>query len=154
MHLIAAARSLLLVTLHSRRSFTLSLLPLAPCSLSLSKLAAPLRAPCSPLAARTRSARGSRSPQLDGLTRQSGPVSDLIFPIPHLISYISGIFTLHPGDIILTGTPDGVDLLRPGQKVTASMRLGGEVLDTIEMEVVQRQGGFQRVQHWAEGLPR
>ncbi len=39
---------------------------------------------------------------------------DMIFSIPVLIEYISGVMTLEPGDLILTGTPEGVGKLAPG----------------------------------------
>ena len=50
--------------------------------------------------------------RLNGGEVQSAPVSDLIFSIPAIIAYISSFTTLSPGDIIATGTPDGVGFLR------------------------------------------
>lgn len=49
---------------------------------------------------------------------QQGNTADMIFPIDYLIAYISGFFTLNPGDIILTGTPEGVGPIRKGDKLT------------------------------------
>ena len=46
--------------------------------------------------------------RVNGETRQDGRTSQLIFDVPFLISYVSEIFTLLPGDVILTGTPAGV----------------------------------------------
>ncbi|WP_051063225.1 fumarylacetoacetate hydrolase family protein [Ilumatobacter nonamiensis] len=46
--------------------------------------------------------------QVNGEIRQDGSTADLIFDIPTLISYLSHITTLHPGDLIFTGTPGGV----------------------------------------------
>jgi len=46
--------------------------------------------------------------RVNGKTRQDGNTSDLIFSIPILISFISGIMRLEPGDLIATGTPLGV----------------------------------------------
>ncbi len=46
--------------------------------------------------------------RVNGETRQDGRTSQLIFDVPYLISYVSEIFTLLPGDVILTGTPAGV----------------------------------------------
>lgn len=54
--------------------------------------------------------------RLDGETRQDGNTADMIWGIPELISYISEAFTLLPGDVILTGTPAGVGLVREGQR--------------------------------------
>lgn len=55
--------------------------------------------------------------RLNGVEKQRAPVSDMIFPIPVLIEYISGIMTLEPGDLILTGTPEGVGKVQPGDVV-------------------------------------
>ena len=54
---------------------------------------------------------------LNGELRQSSRTSDLIFGIPKLISFISGIMTLLPGDVIATGTPSGVGRINPGDIV-------------------------------------
>lgn len=50
--------------------------------------------------------------RLNGEVMQSAPVSDLIFPIPALIAYISTFTTLRAGDVIATGTPEGIGLRR------------------------------------------
>ncbi len=55
--------------------------------------------------------------RLNGEVKQSSRTSDLIFPIPRLISFISGIMTLMPGDVIATGTPSGVGQLKNGDAV-------------------------------------
>lgn len=55
--------------------------------------------------------------RVNGEVRQHGHVRDLLFSIPFLVSYISAIMTLEPGDLILTGTPEGVGPLRPGDEV-------------------------------------
>lgn len=55
--------------------------------------------------------------RVNGVERQRAPASAMIFSIPVLIEYISGIMTLEPGDLILTGTPEGVGPLAPGDVV-------------------------------------
>jgi 2-keto-4-pentenoate hydratase/2-oxohepta-3-ene-1,7-dioic acid hydratase in catechol pathway len=55
---------------------------------------------------------------VDGVTRQDGNTRDMIFSIPDLVAYISSYTTLLPGDVILTGTPDGVGPMLAGQEVT------------------------------------
>jgi 2-keto-4-pentenoate hydratase/2-oxohepta-3-ene-1,7-dioic acid hydratase in catechol pathway len=55
--------------------------------------------------------------RVNGSVRQHGHASDMAFGIPDLIAYISRIMTLEPGDIIATGTPEGVGPLRPGDSV-------------------------------------
>lgn len=59
--------------------------------------------------------------RVNGEVRQRGRASQMAFPIPVLIEYISGIMTLEPGDVIATGTPAGVGPLQPG--------------DTVEVEI-------------------
>ena len=54
---------------------------------------------------------------LNGKLKQQGNTSDLIYSIPELISFISNVMTLLPGDIIATGTPSGVGPMYPGDTV-------------------------------------
>ncbi|MEE2987242.1 MAG: fumarylacetoacetate hydrolase family protein [Nitrospinota bacterium] len=56
---------------------------------------------------------------------QKGNTADMIFPIPFLISYLSGIWELRPGDLIFTGTPAGVGPLHLGNKITIESDLTG-----------------------------
>ncbi len=53
--------------------------------------------------------------------RQDGPFSDFIFDLPRVISFISDIMTLEPGDLILTGTPSGVGPIEDGDTVTVTI---------------------------------
>jgi 2-keto-4-pentenoate hydratase/2-oxohepta-3-ene-1,7-dioic acid hydratase in catechol pathway len=55
--------------------------------------------------------------RVNGAVRQQGRASDMVFDIPALIAYISGVMTLEANDLILTGTPDGVGTLAPGDVV-------------------------------------
>ena len=54
---------------------------------------------------------------LNGELRQSARTRDLIFPVDFLVSFISSIMTLLPGDVIATGTPSGVGQVKPGDVV-------------------------------------
>jgi 2-keto-4-pentenoate hydratase/2-oxohepta-3-ene-1,7-dioic acid hydratase in catechol pathway len=54
---------------------------------------------------------------VNGTVRQDGSASDMVFDIPTLVSFISGVMTLEPGDLILTGTPEGVGTLSSGDMV-------------------------------------
>ena len=54
---------------------------------------------------------------LNGETKQDAPVSSMIFDVPTLVSYVSSVMTLFPGDVITTGTPSGVGPMRPGDVV-------------------------------------
>jgi len=61
--------------------------------------------------------------RLNGETRQSSSTRNLIFNVPTLVSFISGVMTLNPGDVILTGTPGGVGHVVPGDKI--EVEIGG-----------------------------
>jgi 2-keto-4-pentenoate hydratase/2-oxohepta-3-ene-1,7-dioic acid hydratase in catechol pathway len=54
---------------------------------------------------------------LNGEVMQSGRTSLMIFDIPHLISYISSVMTLNPGDLVSTGTPAGIAPMKTGDKI-------------------------------------
>lgn len=68
---------------------------------------------------------------VNGETRQRGNSADMLFPIPRLLLEISRYFTLLPGDIVLTGTPEGVGPLASGDQLTLSL----SSLLTIETRV-------------------
>ena len=55
--------------------------------------------------------------RVNGVERQRGSAADMVFAIPELLSYISGIMTLEPGDVVATGTPAGVGILAAGDEV-------------------------------------
>jgi 2-keto-4-pentenoate hydratase/2-oxohepta-3-ene-1,7-dioic acid hydratase in catechol pathway len=55
--------------------------------------------------------------RVNGKERQRATASDMVFPIPDLLAYISQVMTLEPGDLIPTGTPAGVGTLSPGDEV-------------------------------------
>lgn len=59
--------------------------------------------------------------RVDGELRQHGRAADMAFGIPFLVSYISRIMTLEPGDLIATGTPAGVGPLAAGMTVTVEV---------------------------------
>jgi 2-keto-4-pentenoate hydratase/2-oxohepta-3-ene-1,7-dioic acid hydratase in catechol pathway len=66
--------------------------------------------------------------RLNGEVLQDGNTNDLIFDVPFLIEFVSRVFTLEPGDLILTGTPPGVGWAREPK---VSMKAG----DVVEVEV-------------------
>jgi 2-keto-4-pentenoate hydratase/2-oxohepta-3-ene-1,7-dioic acid hydratase in catechol pathway len=73
---------------------------------------------------------------VDGEPRQKGRTSQLIFGIPRLISHVSQVMTLLPGDVVLTGTPSGVGPIRPGQRVECTI----EGLGTLANPVTEAEG--------------
>ena len=54
---------------------------------------------------------------VNGAVRQRAVSADMVFPIPMLLSYISHIMTLEPGDLVATGTPSGISPLEAGDEV-------------------------------------
>jgi len=61
--------------------------------------------------------------RVNGVVRQSGRTRDMVFGVSTLVAFISEVMTLEPGDVILTGTPEGVGQLVPGDVV--EVEIGG-----------------------------
>jgi 2,4-diketo-3-deoxy-L-fuconate hydrolase len=74
--------------------------------------------------------------EVDGKRHQNGNSANMIFRIPRLISYLSGMMSLHPGDVISTGTPAGVGL---GQRPPVFLKPGNSVRLGIDGLGEQRQ---------------
>ncbi|MBX3611644.1 MAG: fumarylacetoacetate hydrolase family protein [Hydrogenophaga sp.] len=68
---------------------------------------------------------------VNGAVTQRGNTGDMVFDIPALIAYFSSFMTLQPGDLILTGTPDGVVDCQPGDVVITSIDGIGDLHNTI-----------------------
>ena len=68
---------------------------------------------------------------VNGKITQSGNTRDMIFDVPFLIEYFSSFMTLQPGDLILTGTPDGVVDCQPGDMVVIEIERLGKLENTI-----------------------
>jgi 2-keto-4-pentenoate hydratase/2-oxohepta-3-ene-1,7-dioic acid hydratase in catechol pathway len=71
---------------------------------------------------------------VNGRTRQSSSTSHLIFPIDHLVEFITFVMTLEPGDIISTGTPAGIGPLVDGDSVTVRVEGVGELTNPVRNE--------------------
>ena len=67
---------------------------------------------------------------VDGVRRQDASLADMVFDVPYLLAYISACMTLVPGDVIYTGTPEGVSALTPG--VTTRVELAGWEMPPLE----------------------
>ena len=89
------------------------------------------------------SAEASAPEQLDTLTlvtrvngeeRQRASAADMVFDIPALLAYISGVMTLEPGDIVATGTPAGVGRLAVGDRVEVEVEGIARVANTVAGE--------------------
>lgn len=68
---------------------------------------------------------------VNGKLTQSGNTRDMLFDVPFLIEYFTGFMSLQPGDLILTGTPDGVVDCRPGDVVVTGIEGIGALTNTI-----------------------
>ncbi|MGK5640573.1 fumarylacetoacetate hydrolase family protein [Streptomyces sp. URMC 126] len=79
---------------------------------------------------------------VNGALMQEGSTADQLFPVAHLVRYISGFMTLYPGDVINTGTPAGVALGRPEPK--PYLRSG----DVVELAI---DGLGRQRQHLKDG---
>ncbi len=64
---------------------------------------------------------------VNGKVRQKANTRDLLMDVPALIAFASTYYTLHPGDVIFTGTPEGVGPIVPGDKLAASFDGIGEL---------------------------
>ncbi len=67
--------------------------------------------------------------RVNGETRQDGRTSQMIFPVVDILVYLTRFVTLEPGDVVLTGTPEGVGPLQPGDVVEVEVQ-GVGVLST------------------------
>ena len=68
---------------------------------------------------------------VNGEERQNSNTKYLILGVPELIEYASSFYTLNPGDVIITGTPEGVSPIQPGDVITACI----EKIGTMEVSV-------------------
>lgn len=72
---------------------------------------------------------------VNGQVRQDGQSSDMVFDIPTLISFISGVMTLEAGDLVLTGTPAGVGTLTSGDVVEVEIAGVSRVSNPVTNDV-------------------
>lgn len=76
---------------------------------------------------------------VNGEPRQRGSTGLMIYRIPRIMSDISRVMTLHPGDIVLTGTPAGVGPVVPGDVMRAGVRVDGKEVEEGRMEICVEQ---------------
>jgi 2-keto-4-pentenoate hydratase/2-oxohepta-3-ene-1,7-dioic acid hydratase in catechol pathway len=74
--------------------------------------------------------------RVNGVERQRGRASEMVFPIPDLLSYISHVMTLEPGDLVATGTPSGVGPIRAGDVVEVEIPGVGVLRNPVEAMTV------------------
>jgi 2-keto-4-pentenoate hydratase/2-oxohepta-3-ene-1,7-dioic acid hydratase in catechol pathway len=68
---------------------------------------------------------------LNGKRRQSSRTAQFIFPVDRLVSFISQIMTLSPGDLIITGTPAGIGPMKPGDEIEVRIEGIGSLTNTV-----------------------
>ncbi len=68
---------------------------------------------------------------VNGAVRQLGDLSEQIWSVPEMIAALSGLVTLAPGDLIFTGTPEGVGELHPGDRLAGFIEGVGDLATTI-----------------------
>jgi len=69
---------------------------------------------------------------LNGDLKQDGSTRDMIFDVPALIAHISSVMTLLPGDVVLTGTPEGVGPMQVGDEVEVSISGIGNLTNQVK----------------------
>ena len=69
--------------------------------------------------------------RVNGKVVQQGTTADMIFDVPYLVEYLSSFMTLSPGDVILTGTPQGLAEVLPGDIVETEIDSVGCLVNTI-----------------------
>ena len=72
--------------------------------------------------------------KINGKIKQSSNTKNLIFKIPYLLEYISSFFTLEPGEIIVTGTPEGIGPIQPGDLIEAHLEKIGTLSHGVILE--------------------
>ncbi len=68
---------------------------------------------------------------LNGEKKQDTSTKDMIFDVYHLLSFVSHVMTLLPGDVIATGTPSGVGKMKPGDKVEVRIEGIGSLINAV-----------------------
>lgn len=76
---------------------------------------------------------------LNGEPRQSAPTSNMIFGVPALVSFISNIMTLFPGDLVSTGTPAGVGPMKAGDRVEVRIEGIGSLMNPVENKIPRKE---------------
>ncbi|MGR3625255.1 MAG: fumarylacetoacetate hydrolase family protein [Limimaricola sp.] len=71
-------------------------------------------------------AQGRITCHVDGTEAQAGDLSEMIWSVAEIVAHLSRLVTLHPGDLIMTGTPEGVGPVAPGQECVVAIEGLGE----------------------------
>ncbi len=74
--------------------------------------------------------------KVNGIVKQQSNTREMLFSIPHIVSFLSKVMTLNPGDLIITGTPSGVGSLTIGDVVRVSIEGLGYLENTVQAEEI------------------
>lgn len=80
---------------------------------------------------------------VNGVKKQDGTTADMIFPVNEVLAYISRFMTLTPGDVVLTGTPEGVGPLAVGDTVEVVIEEIGTLTNQVVAEVSALSGASE-----------
>lgn len=80
----------------------------------------------------------------NGQVRQSSRTSRLVFGVPELLSFVSGVMTLEPGDVLLTGTPAGVGPVAPGDSLDVEVEGIGVLTNPVVAGTSASEGGVRK----------
>ena len=69
--------------------------------------------------------------RVNGKLRQRSSTKHLVFPVPRVLAYISQRITLEPGDVVSTGTPEGIGPILPGDEVVCRIEKIGELRNPV-----------------------
>lgn len=73
--------------------------------------------------------------RLNGKVVQKSSTANMIFPVDFIVSYVSRIMTLEPGDVILTGTPEGIGPMKPGDTIEIIIEGIGTLRNPVVAEI-------------------
>lgn len=75
--------------------------------------------------------KGSISLDVNGVRKQSGDLAEMIWDVPHQIAFLSTLFDLKAGDLVMTGTPAGVGPIAKGDRMVGAVAGVGEIAMTV-----------------------
>ncbi len=76
-------------------------------------------------------AKGTIELRVNGATRQSSDLDRLIHPVPAIVAHLSRFYHLQPGDLVYTGTPEGVGPVVAGDRIEGSIAGVGKIALTV-----------------------
>ena len=79
---------------------------------------------------------------VNGEVRQKSNTNNMILSVPELIEFASSFYTLHPGDIFMTGTPEGVGQIVPGDAIVATVEKIGSMEVAVSAQVSENVASY------------